>query len=129
MTNSIQQVDLFYANAYHEASIHDPKKGQVSGFSKKEYNDLCNYLNGKIKEGGEVGEYAQKKLDELNYLKDCPFNKLDLKNSKPGFFKSLFNKEKSLKRENVISHDTMLLNNGGKLKQANHYIEMTQDNW
>lgn len=113
---TLSEVRNRYERAYHEASVYSPENGQVSGFSKQEYNELVEYLQGKTKIKGEVGEYARQQLAKLNYMKNCAFNKTDLKNNKPGFFESIFSKEKYLNRQNVISYDTMLLNNGGNLE-------------
>lgn len=129
MAESVQDVRLFYEMAYQQASIHDPQKGQVRGLSNHKYNDLCKYLISKVKLGGDVGEYAQQKLNELHYLKNCAYNKADLELSKPRLLESFFDKEKFLKRQNVISYDTMLLNKVGELAQANMNIKIVQDRY
>ena len=124
MTDSVQSVRSFYEEAFLRANNeHNPEKGQVRGIDKKEYDDLCKYLNGKVKLGGEVGKYAQKKLDELKYLKDCPYNKLSIEANKPFFFEAIFSREKALERQNIISYDTVFFHVFDRLEGINKYME------
>ena len=110
---------------WHEASIHDVENGQTSGINKEEFDGMSLFLNKAINNPNATAEtksWAQKKLDDLEVMKDSVFNKENLEkdideSSPKGLrenIKDIFTKtEKDYYEENVISYDTMLEYNGG----------------
>ena len=104
---------------WQQATIHDVENGQTRGINKEEFDGMSLFLNEAIKNPNATAEtknWAQKKLDDLNVMKDSVFNKDQLKkdveaNSPKGLWdniKDCFTKtEKDYLEENVISSNTM----------------------
>ena len=116
-----------FGKLWHEASIHNVEKGQTSGINKEEFDGMSMFLNDAINNASaseETINWAQKKLHDLNRMKQSIFNKENLKSdveSSPNGLleniKGVFTKtEKDYYEENVISYSTMLTYNGGGIE-------------